>query len=252
MELKWHEDRLSNPEPQIIIQGSPIRSLEKAEECIEFIFSHARMISQLSINIEVSNAGKLLNKLLEKFMGRENVQLEVLKIRRRYVGESFPIISDLIYEHASTLKFIGRIGLTEAVEGFTQKLHLERLSLMNFDLIDDGCMESPMLMEKTRYCMRKIADSGASFEHLSYTTYSGFEIGRQPTLQFLRNSEVRSLRVTMQKGNPIPYSDRLILDSLHSLEFVGDMDLECENLSRQFPNLHHFDFNRQNLACVGS
>jgi hypothetical protein len=252
IELKWHKDRLENPEPQIIIQDSQIRSLEKAEECVDFIFSHARMITQLSINIEVPNAGKYLNVLLEKFMNRDNVQLQVLKIRRRYVGESFPIISDLIYEHASTLKILGRIGLTEAVEGFTQKLHLDRLSLMNFDLIDDGSMVSPMLLEKTRYCMKKIADTGATFEHLSYTSYSGFEIARQPTLQFLRSGEVKSLRLTMQEGNPLPYSDRLILETLNSLEFVGDMDIESDNISKQFPNLSHFDFIRQNLACCGA
>jgi hypothetical protein len=252
VELKWHKDRLENPEPEIIIQGSQIRSLEKAEECIDFIFSHARMITHLSIDVEVAGAGKYLNALLEKFIGRENVQLEVLKIRRRYIGESFPIISDLIYEHASTLKIVGRIGLTEAVEGFTQKLHLQRLSLMNFDLIDDATMDSPMLFEKTRYCMRKIADTGATFEHLSYTTYCGFEIARQPTLQFLRSAEVQSLRVTMQEGNPLPYSDRVILETLKSLEFVGDMDIESDNLAKQFPNLSHFDFVRQNLACCGA
>uniref|UniRef100_A0AC34Q6H8 Uncharacterized protein n=1 Tax=Panagrolaimus sp. JU765 TaxID=591449 RepID=A0AC34Q6H8_9BILA len=158
IELKWHDDRIKNPEPKIIIQGSYIKNLEKAMECLDFILENARsyiknlekalecldfilenarMITELSINIGINNGTRYLEPLLTKFLNRENVSLEILKIRRRYIGETFPIISDLIYENSETLRIIGKIGLQEAVESFTDKIKLERLSLMNFDLITD-------------------------------------------------------------------------------------------------------------------
>uniref|UniRef100_A0A7E5A070 RNase III domain-containing protein n=2 Tax=Panagrellus redivivus TaxID=6233 RepID=A0A7E5A070_PANRE len=249
--IKYHANRIANPEPYIVIQDSAIRTIDKALECIDFILSHARIITTLDINIEVCNANKYLTQILEKFSSAQhNVQLEVLKIRRRYVGESYPIIADLIYDHAETLREVGRIGLNEAVEGFCDKLHLERLSLMNFDLIDDGDMESVMLQEKTRYCLRRLADSGATFEHLSYTTFTGFELNRHPALRLLKNGNVKSLKLTMQKGTPLQYgSERVLHEGLERLEFVGDMVVHTEFLGRQFPNLNYFDFDRQDLAC---
>lgn len=134
IELKWHEDRQTNPEPRIFIQGSEIASFEKALKCLDFLLSHARCIKTLVLNIEVSNVA-CIEKLLLKFLdaGRifrvecdvtfsENVKLEVLKIRRRYVGQSYPIIADLIYQHSKTLKIVGKIGLSEAVDSFNDRV----------------------------------------------------------------------------------------------------------------------------------
>ena len=226
-----------------------MRSLDKALECLDFIFDNARVITELSINVGINNASKYLNPLLEKFLTRENVALEILRIRRRYVGECYPIIADLIYEHSETLRIVGKIGLTEAVESFSDKLHLERVSLMNFDLVEDGDMESSLLQDKTRYYMHKLSDSGATFQHLSYTTFAGFEFARSQ-LRLLQNGEVKSMRLTMQKGSPIPLTDRILLNNLEKLEFVGEMDVNCHNFSKQFPHLSHFEIDRQNLACA--
>lgn len=228
-----------------------MRSLDKALECLDFILDNARIITDLSINIGINNASKYLNPILEKFLTKENVALEILRIRRRYVGESYPIIADLIYEHSETLRIVGKIGLTEAVESFSDKLHLERLSLMNFDLVEDGDMESSLLQDKTRYYMYKLSDSGATFQHLSYTTFAGFEFARSQ-LRLLQNGEVKSMRLTMQKGCPIPFTDRILLNNLEKLEFVGEMDVNCHNFSKQFPHLDHFEIDRQNLACAAN
>jgi hypothetical protein len=248
IELRWYEDRQKNPEPRIFIQGSEIADFKKALECIDFLLSHARCIKNLILNIEVSNS-TILDKLLTKFLEAENVQLEVLKIRRRYVGQSFPIIADLIYQHSKTLKIVGKIGLSEAVDSFNDKLHLERLSLMNFDLVENGELDSDVLNEQSKQHIRRLAGLGATFEHLSYTTYSGFDIAKSPNTVMLKNCGVKSLRLTMQKGIPISVMTKPILNNLHKLEFIGDLEVDREDLSVAFPNLQYFDFHQQNLCC---
>ncbi|KAH7678349.1 Protein Y44A6C.1, partial [Aphelenchoides avenae] len=180
-----------------------------------------------------------------------NVRLEVFKIRRRYVGQSFPVVSELINKNAETLRVLGKIGLSEAVASFSDVLHLERLSLMNFDLVEDGELDSAQLAEKTTACVRRLSGLGARFEHLSYTAYTGFDISKNPTLYMLKTCDVKSLRLTMQQGQVISDApaSRSLLDALTRLELVGGVEMpqRC-NLSQLFPRLQHFDLQRQDLA----
>lgn len=48
----------------------------------------------------------------------ENIKLEHLSIRRLYVGQTFPMIVELIKHHSKTLKSIGKLGLSEAIRSF--------------------------------------------------------------------------------------------------------------------------------------
>lgn len=120
----------------------------------------------------------------------EKVYLEEIRIRRRYVGQQFPLLATLIKRHAPTLRTIGKLGLSEAIAAFDERIHLERLSLINFDLIRNGRMESEQLAESTRFALRRLAGLGATFDHLSYTTYSGFEITKHPALHMLKTCQV--------------------------------------------------------------
>jgi hypothetical protein len=250
IEVKFHEDRKVHC---VYIQGSPIGTTEKALECLDFMLSHARCVRVLTINVEVP-VTEVLEQLLEKFLTAQNVRLEVLKIRRRYVGQSFPVLAELISQNAETLKVLGKVGLSEAVAGFTENLHLERLSLMNFDLVEDGELNCAGLMEKTRSCIRRLAGIGAKFDHLSYTCYTGFDMSKNPTHYMLKSCEVRSLRLTMQEGyavSEVPTSGAL-LNGLQRLELVGCLDIPRNNLSVLFPNLEYFDFQKEDLATGSS
>ena len=137
----------------------------------------------------------------------ENVRLEVLHVRRRYVGQRCELLADLVAANVETLRVVSKLGLSE-IDGLNEKVRqrrrrqrrraaacqqtnkrrfclqtrLDRLSLMNFDLVDarDGELESPQLVERTRTALRRLAVSGATFAHLSYTTYSGFDIASNP------------------------------------------------------------------------
>lgn len=45
-----------------------------------------------------------------------------LVLFRRYVGQYFPKLAKLITANAKTLRIIGKIGLTEAIEGFNENV----------------------------------------------------------------------------------------------------------------------------------
>jgi hypothetical protein len=53
------------------------------------------------------------------FCVSENVRLEELYVRRRYVGQHVPTLGRLIKANAATLRIVGKIGLGEAIESFT-------------------------------------------------------------------------------------------------------------------------------------
>lgn len=107
----------------------------KAIEFLRHILNNAIRIRRLDLNICVSttpvidailgvliaNRGNVfLIFLLFFILG--NVQLEELYVRRRYVGNKFPLLAQLIRANSKTLKQIGKIGLGEAIEAFTEEV----------------------------------------------------------------------------------------------------------------------------------
>jgi len=120
----------------------------------------------------------------------ENVQLEEILIRRRYVGQRFNSIPTLVRRNFCTLRVLGKLGISEAIESLDERMHLERLTLMTFDLVENGEMDSTSLSERTRMCLRRLAGLGATFDHLSFYAYSGFELTKNPVLFMLRKCNV--------------------------------------------------------------
>ncbi|CAD5225125.1 unnamed protein product [Bursaphelenchus okinawaensis] len=247
--VSWGAQR-SDP-PKIRIQNYEMHGLDKALERLDYLLAHVRCVRTLSLNLETSET-RSINAIIEKFLDAENVRLEVLKVKRRYVGQRIDLLPDLLALNSETLREVGKIGLSEATEGFNDKIRLNRLSLMNFDLIDDGELESSTLAERTRIHIRRLGGIGAKFQHLSYTTYSGFDLSRNPTLFMLKQCEVRSIRLTMQKGAAITSTPlqpvQPLLDTLERLELIGSLSAPKERLSALFPNLDFYDYQQQDLA----
>ncbi|KAK6039358.1 hypothetical protein COOONC_23135 [Cooperia oncophora] len=160
------KEKLPVPEPVIYIQGSRVTPAA-AKELMTFLISKMKEIRAVSLNIEDSDL-TIFNELLDQLIQAENVKLEVLRLRRRKGGQAIPKISELIAANASTLRIVGRIGLSEA-GALNSSIHLERLSLMMFDLGLDA--------SQTAICdhFLEIARSGATFRHLSYTSFVGFD-----------------------------------------------------------------------------
>ncbi|KAK6016628.1 hypothetical protein OSTOST_17887, partial [Ostertagia ostertagi] len=160
------KEKLPVPEPVIYIQGSRVTPAA-AKELMAFLIGKMKEIKEVSLNIEDSDL-TIFNALLDQLIQAENVKLEVLHIKRRKGGQTIPKISDLIAANASTLRVVGRIGLSEA-GALNSSMHLERLSLMMFDLGFDA--------SQTAICSHflEIARSGATFRHLSYTSFVGFD-----------------------------------------------------------------------------
>jgi len=248
--VQWNEDRRA--EPLIKIQGTKMTSLENALEHLDYLLSHMRCIRTLCLDLQTSNATQM-NAMIEKFLDAGNVRLERLQISRRYVGTKMELLADLIAMNAETLRFISKLGLSEAVEGFNEKISLERLGLMNFDLVTDSELESQVLDHQTRECIRRLAGLGAKFSHLSYTAFSGFNLSCKATAFMLKQCHVRSIKITMQKGKvlqeptPMVPVKPLLLD-LERLELVGNMTAPRHLLTEHFPNLTYYNFMRENLA----
>ncbi|KAI6227482.1 hypothetical protein M3Y99_01245900 [Aphelenchoides fujianensis] len=245
IDVLYGADRKS--EAAIKLQGFEMDSLDKALDRLEYLLQHMRAVRNLHLNVETSST-KEVEALIEKLLDAENVRLEVLKVRRRYVGQRIDLLADLIAQNADSLRIVGRIGLSEAVHGFNEKIHLERLSLMNFDLVDAGELEHPLVEQRSRDCIRRLGGLGATFTHLSFTCFTGFEMTRNPTLFMLRQCGVRSLRLTMQKGSPIVAPAlgpvKPLLESLQRLELIGLMEAPRERLSALFPNLEFYNYDR--------
>jgi hypothetical protein len=250
IELHWSKNRFSTNPETIFIQQTQIPSLDKALEYLNHVLHNARCIRRINLNIQVS-ATSLVETLLEPLIGHEKVNLKELFVRRRYVGQHFSNVAKLITANANTLQIIGKIGLTEAIEGFNENIKLKRLSLINFDLVDKEHqdLDNAELALTSRFYIRRLAGLGACFDHLSYTCYSGFEITRMPVLFMLRVCKVKSLRLTMQSGTAIqdPPSPRILLPELKTLELVGNMEVQSDQLSSLFPSLENFDFQKQDL-----
>ncbi|KAL7074767.1 hypothetical protein ACQ4LE_005954 [Meloidogyne hapla] len=250
IELHWSKNRFSSSPEAIFVQRTQFPSIEKAVEYLIHVLHHARCISRINLNVQVSTT-ELVESLLEPLIGHEKVRLEELYVRRRYIGQYFPKLAKLIKANSKTLRIIGKIGLTEAIEGFNENIALKRLSLINFDLVDNEHpeLDNSDLALTSRFYIRRLSGLGACFDHLSYTCYTGFEITRMPVLFMLRVCKVKSLRLTMQSGMAIqdPQTPRVLLPELQTLELVGGMEVRSDYLSRLFPSLERFDFQKQDL-----
>jgi len=250
IDVMWGEDRRSPP--LIKLQGAKMANLERALEHLDYMLDHMRCVRTVVLNLETS-CPKEMDTLIERFLDAGNVRLEVLKVRRRYMGTRMNLLPDLIYTNAESLRIVSKIGLSEAAEGFNEKIRLDRLSLMNFDLVTDGELESQVLDGKTRDYIRRLAGLGAKFSHLSYTTYSGFNLSCTATLFMLRTCGVKSIRLTMQKGKFINEPDGMtpvkpLLNALERLELVGNLSAPRQLLDSLFPRLEYYNFQREDLA----
>uniref|UniRef100_A0A183F898 Radical SAM protein n=1 Tax=Heligmosomoides polygyrus TaxID=6339 RepID=A0A183F898_HELPZ len=211
------KEKLPAPEPVIFIQGSRVTP-EAAKELMAFLIGKMREIKEVSLNIEDPDL-TVFNSLVDQLISAgecggfygpankgtkirtivvaENVKLEVLRVKRRKGGQTIPKVSELIVANATTLRVIGRVGLSEALV-LNSTMHLERLSLMTFDLGFDASLSSiyDHLLE--------IARSGVTFKHLSYTSFVGFDPTDDVVQTFLDRCQVGSLRLTMMRGPYIP------------------------------------------------
>lgn len=131
----------------------------------------------------------------------------------------------------------------------------------------DQELSSEELALKSRFFIRRLSGLGATFDHLSYTCYSGFEVTKMPALKMLRQCKatdhcqwppifmdnvgvkVKSLRLTMQSGVAIqdPELPRPLLPMIERLQLVGDMKVTTQRLSLLFPSLEHFEVDKQDL-----
>jgi hypothetical protein len=123
---------------------------------------------------------------------------------------------------------------------------------MNFDCVTDE-LENPVVDAKTRDCIRRLSGLGAKFQHLSYTTYSGFNLNCRLILYFLKQAEVKSIRLTMDKGSPINEPEPMmpvkpLLNDLERLELIGSMTPPRSLLDKLFPQLSYYNYSKQNLA----
>lgn len=250
IDIRWSKNRFSAEPLVLCLQNGRMPNVKMAFEFLQFICNNSRLITKLSINVQVSD-DRIVNSLLKLIINAKNIHLEEINIRRRYVGQQFSSIIELIKLHSKTLCVLGKIGLSEAVLAFDENLHLERCSLINFDLIENGQMESADLTNNTRSCIRRLSGLGCTFNHLSLTAYSGIQISKNPELYFLKACKVSSLRLTMQKTDAIPAPNYLrpLLRGLRRIELVGQMILDPQlNLELLFPDLEYFSFEYLDLA----
>ncbi|KAL3090741.1 hypothetical protein niasHT_022069 [Heterodera trifolii] len=249
VDLNWSQNR-SCPNPEVIqVQHTPMPSKEKAIEYLRHILDNSFRIRRLDLNIQVSTES-VVNDILDVLNGHAKVQLEELFVRRRYVGSKFSGLVPLIRSNAKTLKQIGKIGLGEAIKALSDEIHLERLSLINFDLVEqDQRLDSEELAQNSRFYIRRLAGIGTTFDHLSYTCFTGFEITKMPALNMLRQCKVKSLRLTMQSGVAIkdPELPRPLLPMMQRIQLVGGMDASSERLSLLFPALEELEIEKQDL-----
>jgi hypothetical protein len=117
--IQWGEDRRG--EPLIKIQGTKMNDVEKALSHLSYLLDHMRCLRTLVLSLETSSP-KEMDMLIEKFLDAGNVRLERLQVNRRYVGVRMELLPDLIAMNSETLRFVSKIGLSEAVEGFNEKV----------------------------------------------------------------------------------------------------------------------------------
>ncbi|KAK6753288.1 hypothetical protein RB195_012717 [Necator americanus] len=205
------KEKLPIPEPVIYIQGSRVTP-KAAITLMAFLINKMRTITEVSLNIEDADLTNF-NALLDQLIKAENVKLEVMRLKRLKGGQTIPKISELIMANVKTLRVVGRVGLSEMV-ALKSPIHLERLSLMTFDLGFEASQSTIC------DCMLDIAKSGSTFRHLSYTSFIGFDPTDDVVQTFLDRCEVRSLRLTMMRGPYIPPQPDYMVGKVRQVDHV--------------------------------
>ncbi|KAL3076905.1 hypothetical protein niasHT_039685 [Heterodera trifolii] len=226
-------------------------SKEKAIEYLRHILDNSFRIRRLDLNIQVSTES-VVNDILDVLNGHAKVQLEEVFVRRRYVGSKFSGLVPLIRSNAKTLKQIGKIGLGEAIKALSDEIHLERLSLINFDLVEqDQRLDSEELAQNSRFYIRRLAGIGTTLTTCPtrVSPVSRSPKCKMPALNMLRQCKVKSLRLTMQSGVAIkdPERPRPLLPMMQRIQLVGGMDASSERLSLLFPALEQLEIEKQDL-----
>ncbi|GMT09080.1 hypothetical protein PFISCL1PPCAC_28352 [Pristionchus fissidentatus] len=188
--------QLSPPIPNIAVQGTRCSSSSDALALVDSLLSSMTAITRISLAMEDIEQ-TIFASIMEKIIAAENVKLEVLQCTRRH-AVIIPQLIDLIKANASSLRIIGRIGVVEAARSFSDKMHLDRLSMMTFDMGFDDTNSSDIKDE-----MRTVMSSGATFEHLSYTSFAGFDPTEERMQVFLKKCGVKALRLAMAHGPQI-------------------------------------------------
>ncbi|GMR58618.1 hypothetical protein PMAYCL1PPCAC_28813 [Pristionchus mayeri] len=187
---------LSPPLPNIFVQGTRCSSDSAALSMVDSLLSSMSVVSRLSLVIEDTDQ-PIFTSIIEKIIAAPNVRLEVLQCKRTEGGKTIPQLIDLIKANASTLRILGRVGVAEAARSFSNEIHLERLSIMTFDL-SFSAVDYDIKDE-----LAMVQSSGAKFDHLSYTSFAGFDPTDDRMQEFLKLCGVKSLRLTMMTGPQI-------------------------------------------------
>jgi len=85
------------------------------------------LLATVILYFKYNNENIILEKVrLEELYVRRYIyrprsyQIFLKKYFRRYIGQYFPKLAKIITANAKTLRVIGKIGLTEAIEGFNE------------------------------------------------------------------------------------------------------------------------------------
>ncbi|VDK56855.1 unnamed protein product [Anisakis simplex] len=200
----------------LTVQGSLMRSSHQAVSCVNYLLSRVECLRQLTICF-LGPSVEMLNDVLDVLISSDKVQLEKITVSGRRGGLRVERIGRLMSKCASTLRFAGKVGISEFEEALQRdiNLNLERLSLNNYDLYDEMNGMSRMNEEMSE-----------AFSRITAT--------QQPNklrIRHLSLSAVESLRITQQTGGLFEGgSTRLPSAPLHN---VTSFEVD------QFPNRCH-------------
>lgn len=194
---------------------------------VRFVLANAKKVDHLELYFEDRNI-KVLNRILDEIIesGKlcqlkaniidhfpDHVHLKTLHVKRRQAGQTVSKIGDVIRANAASLREISRVGISEASHGFNDQvrpkcskshslcffqINLDRFGCMTFDL---GFQPLP---NQIPLHMIRMSESGAKFKSLSYTSFSGFDPTDQIVHNFLENSQVETIKLTMMNPPNIP------------------------------------------------
>lgn len=207
----------------ISIQGSYMKNIEQALECIEYVMSRINLLKKLSIRFRGPSIGAL-NAILDYLLASQKVQLEVLVISGRRGGLRVDRLSLLMAKCASSLKVAAVIGISELESALAagKSFCLEQLSLTNHDLLNEtsgiDSMTLGMRDAFLRICSRH---PEICVRRLSVSVVNGFNPAVGPYNQFLRYANVNSLHISFHSGDLLDPGDitpTCVLPSICSFE----------------------------------
>ncbi|GMS79674.1 hypothetical protein PENTCL1PPCAC_1849, partial [Pristionchus entomophagus] len=187
---------LSPPLSNIFVQGTRCSSDSAVMDLLDSLLSSMTLVSRISLELEDTEQ-PIFSQVIEKLVAAPNVRLQILQCKRSQGGKPIAPLVDLIKANTTTLRILGRVGVSEAARSFSDKIQLERLSLMTLDMSMD------VSAYEIKDALRTVQSSGAKFVHLSYTSFAGFDPTDERMQEFLTTCGVQSLRLTMMQGPQI-------------------------------------------------